>query len=259
MDETYQTYINRVAPMTLPASHKAQLENIQKSGKFSGDQPVFFPGYTIITTTCQDDYGNSEFYEQFKKYQRQLVEKLPKGLMIPVDTQSFHLTIADLIWDKGYESAISNDPDFDAKLKQEIAVTFDEYSQKFNQSQPLKLQLLGLSIFPRALVALLVPEDEKTYDYILQLRRYIYQNRDLINLGIEQRYDFTAHITLGYFSEISPELDRHEVSKILSEFNEQFMETEAPVLTVETVELRKFDNMNNYYRQPDWPVIKFSS
>lgn len=256
MDETYQTFINRVAPMTLPASHKAQLENIQKSGKFDGDKPVFFPGYSIITPPCQDDLANQEFYRQFHQYQQELLAKLPSNLLIPVDPKSFHLTIADLIWDRDYESSVNSNPNFDQKLKDEIALSFQQYKETVNP-EPIILQLFGLAIFPRALVALLVPKDETAYNNIFRLRRYVYQNSDLISLGIEQQSGFTGHISLGYFSDIEPDLDREQISKILSEFNEHLIDQEAPSLTVATVEFRKFDNMIHYYRQPDWPVIKF--
>jgi len=258
MDETYQTYINRIAPMTLPASHKAQLENIQKSGKFDGDQPVFFPGYSIITPPCQDDLANREFYLQLEQYQQQLLGKLPANLLIPVDHNSFHLTIADLIWDRDYESSVKSNPNFDQKLKDEIVLSFQQYQETFNPD-PIILELLGLAIFPRALVALVVPKDEKAYNNIFRLRRYVYQNSDLISLGIEQQSGFTGHISLGYFSEIEPDLDREQITNILSEFNEHLIDQEPPSLRVGTVEFRKFDNMIHYYRQPDWPVIEFKS
>jgi hypothetical protein len=77
-----------------------------------------------------------------------------------------------------------------------------------------------------------------------------------MGLGIEQHYHFTAHITLGYFGEISPELDRVKLSDTLSDFN-QSLSLNIPDFLLNKVELRKFDDMTHYYRQPDWPSLDF--
>jgi hypothetical protein len=76
-------------------------------------------------------------------------------------------------------------------------------------------------------------------------------------LGIEQQYYFTAHITLGYFGEISDNLNRDHVANILTEFNDQCLETEPQFLQIKQAELRKFDDMMSYDRESDWPVLNF--
>ncbi|MDD1428109.1 DUF1868 domain-containing protein, partial [Dolichospermum sp. ST_sed9] len=58
------------------------------------------------------------------------------------------------------------------------------------------------------------------------------------------------------FSEIPPELDRLNLSNMLSEFN-QSLPLDTPDFVINQVELRKFDNMIRYYRQPDWPSLDF--
>ncbi|MCA1995269.1 MAG: DUF1868 domain-containing protein, partial [Coleofasciculus sp. S288] len=132
-------------------------------------------------------------------------------------------------------------------------------------SHPLCWQLLGLMIRPRAIAVCLVPKDEDAYQRTLQFRRFIYQNPTLIALGIEQQYHFTAHITLAYFGEISPELDRNRLCKRLSELNRQALLEDTLSVTasstyelcIHRAELRKFDDMIRYYRMPDWPVLEF--
>jgi hypothetical protein len=92
---------------------------------------------------------------------------------------------------------------------------------------------------------------------VIKFRRIVYQNPQLMALGIEQHYHFTAHITLGYFGEISPELDRTNLSNMLSEVNQQWP-LDSPGFLVDRIELRKFDDMTRYYRQSDWPSLVFS-
>jgi len=63
----------------------------------------------------------------------------------------------------------------------------------------------------------------------------------LTGLGIEQHYHFTAHITLGYFGDLSPNLDRDRLASTIFELNQQWLET--PQFWVHRAELRKFDDM----------------
>ena len=99
-----------------------------------------------------------------------------------------------------------------------------------------------------------MPNNESSYEQILKFRRTIYQSSGLTALGIEQHYHFTAHITLGYFGNLSPNLDRDRLSATLFEVNQQW--SDSPELHVHRAELRKFDDMTRYYREPDWPILE---
>lgn len=108
----------------------------------------------------------------------------------------------------------------------------------------------------RAIGVCLAPRDESSYEEIVQFRRAIYQNPSFMALGIEQQYHFTAHITFGYFGTIPSDLDRHQISTVLSDFNHQWMDSPQELL-IKRAELRKFDDMTRYYREESWPVLEF--
>ena len=262
MDETYQIYLNRVARLTLPATYQSQIQHIQESPKFQpqpdgGRQPVPFPGYTVITPPWGEESENGPFYSTLKATQEQLLSSLDGGLFVPVPPDSFHLTLADLIWDSAYRHAIDKNSEFEVQMRSRIAEIFTAYQRSLKESHPILWKLLGLTIMPRAVGVCLVPHDENAYNKILQLRRSIYQNSGLIALGIEQQYGFTAHITLGYFGDVSPNLDRDDVCNALSLVNHQWLEGEPEELWSQQAELRKFDDMTRYYREPNWPVLQF--
>ena len=257
MDETYQDYINRVARQTLPASHQTQLKSIQSSPKFVAGKPADFPGYTVITPLGQEDSINTEFYTHLEALQKELQQKIESDLLVPLPSETFHLTLADLIWENAYSQAVEEDINFEQELRKEIKVIFEQYQQGISITNPIAWQLLGLVIKPRAVVACLVPKDRESYDLIIQLRRSIYQNGTLMGLGIEQQYDYTAHVTLGYFGNIANDRVKDHLSNIISEINDQLIETKAQILTIHQVQLHKFDNMIHYYREPDWATVKF--
>lgn len=259
MNETYQDYINRVARLVLPATHDLLIQNIQHSPKFEKGQPVSFPGYSVITPPGDQDSANKEFYRQLTTVQEQLGQLVDPNLLVLLPPDSFHFTLADLIWDNSYRQAVNENPEFEAQLNEQIKASFQSYQQNISVNKPITWQLLGLSIRPRAMLVCLVPTDKESYEQIMQLRRSIYQNSALIGLGIEQQYDFTAHITLGYFDEIPENLDRDRLNKIISQVNDSLLTNQSSVLTVNRAELRKFDTMFDYYREPDWATLTWEA
>ena len=258
VNETYQAYINRVAQLTLPATYSAQLQTIQQSPKFVNGQAVSFPGYSVITPPSKEDQINQGFYTKVQLIQQQLLEQLESDLIIPLPLESFHLTLADLIWGDSYQQAIKENAEFEDKLRSQINHSFQQYQNLEQHFNNIQWQLWGLSIRPRAIMACLAPKDQESYDAILNLRRCLYQNEGLIGLGIEQQYDFTAHITLGYFNQISPDFNRSQFCIIISQIADRLLDGEPAIMKVVSGELRKFDNMINYYRQSDWSTISFT-
>lgn len=256
MDESYQEYINRVARLTLPSACAIQLQSIQQSPKFIKGKPVSFPGYSVITPPAEDDTANQKFYQQVENLQRQLLQQLGEDFFIPLPPNSFHFTLADLIWDESYRQVVAANPDFDRELQQQVAASFKEYRAEAAE-KPLAWQLWGVVTRPRAIMACLVPKDQESYQTVVKLRRSLYQNAGLIGLGIEQQYDLTAHITLGYFNDIPDRLNRDRLCIVLSQINDRLVESELPEFTVTQAQLRKFDNMFDYKREADWAVVEF--
>lgn len=263
MDDIYQVYVNRVARMTLPEVYKSQVQHIQPSPKFQQQpdgafQATSFPGYSVITPPWADESNNEEFYQQLKGFQHQLIQKLSPELFVALPPDSFHMTIADLIWDSAYRHANEN-PEFQEQLRDRIRQIF-RHCQPQNSVEPIYWHVMGLVIMPRAVAVCLTPKTEEAYEHIVKLRRAIYQDSGLIALGIEQQYHLTAHITLGYFGNVSNEVDREALGQQLDELNQHWLTLDLPRdLLIQRVELRKFDDMMVYYREPDWPVLDFSS
>ncbi|NJL82012.1 MAG: DUF1868 domain-containing protein [Chloroflexaceae bacterium] len=256
MDETYQAYVNRVARLTLPATYQSQLENLQASPKFVAGQAVAFPGFSAISPPYQDDSDNGTFYGELARYQQQLLDSLGE-VATAVPVASFHLTLADLIWDSDYRAVVQENPQFDEQLQQRVGESFHQCQPLLKGGDPVCWQVLGIMLRPRAIALCLVPQNESSYEKVLQVRRSIYQNAAVIALGIEQQYHFTAHITMAYFSQSGANLDSQRLSEALMSLNDQFLLREALVLRVKRVELRKFDDMTLYYRKADWPVLFF--
>lgn len=257
MDESYQDYINRVARLTLPSACAMQLQSIQHSPKFADGKPTSFPGYSVITPLAAEDTTNKNFYNRIEALQQPLFQQLGTDFFIPLPPDSFHFTLADLIWDESYRQAAAANPKFDEELQQQVSASFQEYRKSEISNKPLTWQLWGLVTRPRAIMACLVPKDQESYQSVVKLRRSLYQNSGLIGLGIEQQYDLTAHVTLGYFNNIPDRLNRDRLCIVLSQINDRLVESELPEFAVEQAQLRKFEDMVQYHRESDWAVVKF--
>ena len=256
MDESYQEYINRVARLTLPSACALQLQGIQQSPKFVDGKPAPFPGYSVITPPAAEDEANQKFYQQVETLQQQLFDGLGRDFFVPLPPASFHFTLADLVWDESYRQLVKENSDFDRELQRQVAISIDEYQAEYSR-QPIAWQLWGVITRPRAIMACLVPKDQQSYESVIQLRRALYQNAGLVGLGIEQQYDLTAHITLGYFDRLPDSINRDRLCIILSQINDRLVESQLPEFTIERAELRKFEDMVQYNREPDWAVVKF--
>ena len=261
MDENYQTYLNRAVRLTLPETYRSQVQHIQESPKFQLDaankrQAAPFPGYTIVTPPGSEDAKNAALHASLTQYQQQLVQKLGDTLFVPVPAESFHLTLADLIWDSAFRDATQENPEFEVQLQAQIETIFRQ-SQTMTEGKPLQFQALGLMVMPRAIAVCLAPADESSYDRVLKLRRAVFQNSDLIGLGIEQQYYFTPHITLGYFGSIPAPEALVALGDSFAQLNQQWLDQELKEFWVNRAELRKFDDMTHYYRKPDWATFEF--
>ncbi len=257
MNETYPEYINRVGQLTLPSNHTLQLKSIQKSPKFSQRKALPFPGYSVITPPNSEDNLNSNFYSKVENLQQELNQFIDSGLIIPLPPPSFHFTIADLIWDNSYQQAVGENPNFSEQLREQIKNIFNQYQNIQGQFSSIEWQLYGIAIRPRAIIICLAPKDQESYQAIMELRSYIYQNAGLMALGIEQQYDFTGHISLGYFGEITENLNRDILSEAIAKINDLLLEDSLPILKINRIELRQFDDMLTYHRQPDWAVVEY--
>ncbi len=260
MDESYNTYLNRVAKMTLAATYESQVKNIQQSPKFrlkadGKREPVSFPGYSAITPPGAEDPDNAKVFQSLAACQQHLIAKLEPDLLVLVDPTSFHFTLADLIWDSAYLTATESNPDFESKLVDRIQDSFDIYHNSIVEAKPIRWQIMGLTVRPRAIEVSLIPKDEYSYDRIIAFRRAIYQNSNLISLGIEQQYYFTAHTTLAYFADVAQGIDQVRLSDTLQEYNLHWLDNPQEIVLAEG-QLRKFTDMDTYSRQPDFPIIK---
>lgn len=258
MDDNYQAYLDRIASLTTPSAHASKLQHVVESPKFvptpdGTRKPAPFVGFSIITPPGSQDATNAEFYRAMAAAQAKICDRLSPNFFAPVPPESFHFTLADLIWASAYEDAAMN-PQFDARLRDCIGEIFQAAQPSLNSANSPRWKASGLVVMPRAIAMTLIPADEAAYDRLLRLRRALYQNPQLMGLGVEQQYYLTAHVTLGYFGQAPADLDREAVAKFLADCSDEAIAA-APPFVLQRAEFRKFEDMTRYERQPNFPVL----
>ena len=264
MDDQYHIYINRLMGMTRVEHYCHQLGLIQPSSKFAlvdgQTTPTEFPGYSLTTPPGHEDLlngVNGGFFDRLASVQEELwriCQPQSSQFMAALPRDTYHLTLADLIWDANYRQQLETIDNYEWKLRAEIG---EILSQKANGYQkPIQLKVLGFLVMTRAIAVALAPNTEADYQHILDLRRAVYQHPPLLGLGVEQQYHFTGHITLGYFTQVPEGLDLDLLSRHLDRLNNEFLDG-FPEFLLERVELRKFDNMTDFKRLDNWPTWSF--
>ncbi|MCT0254467.1 DUF1868 domain-containing protein [Synechocystis sp. CS-94] len=258
VDDTYQGYINRVAPQTLAIAYEQQLVNAQGSPKFDRGKPVPFPGFSVVTPIAADDPVNQGFYGHLTTVQGQ-VEEILDGSFVAVPPESLHLTVADLIWDGPYQALRRHNPDFEKQLCSCLQHSFADHQHQSGPYSGCQWQVLGLLVLPRSLGVVLVPRREADYEPVIKIRRAIFQNPTLIGLGIEQQYRYTAHITLGYFDPAIEKIpDPVQVGEQLAAINDRWIGHDPEILDIHSLELRYFSDMTQFSRHDHYPVLRAS-
>lgn len=255
MDDTYQSYLNRVARLTRAATQRTQLQTIQESPKFEGSEAVAFPGYSVMTAIATEDATNRALYDKLAALQQELVSQTQTGLITPVKSETFHLTLVDLIWEDAYRQAVKEKPDYEVQLRDRIAHCFQKCQHEVSQDKPILFEVLGLILRPRAISVGLVLQQEEDYHRLMALRRAIYQDPQIMALGIEQQYNFIAHVTLGYFGAIAPDLNRDRLCEQLAAINDNWLDREFPPLTANSAQLWKFEDMSTFLRDDSFPQL----
>jgi hypothetical protein len=258
MDDFYQAYFERLGAMVQPRNYAFTLQYLQKSPKFSQTPDgktiaAPFPGYTFMSRPQAEDPANGAAYTQLQSLYQQMAAAFPSDMLVALPLASYHMTIADLIWDSAYRDRCRH-ASYDDQLRHRLADVFAQVESQVMGPAPVTWQVLGCMIMPRAIGVCLVPRCEASYSRTLEVRRAVYQDAGLMGLGIDQQYHFTAHVTLAYVADVPSSLDREAIAHHLQTLNTTLAQTPI-ALDLDRAELRHFTDMTTYTRTADWPVL----
>ena len=197
MDGDFEQYEARLATWLNPTAWHRQLEVVKASPKLCNGQPSRFRGVSVLSASGAKEQCNQRCLAWLSEMQNHLRTTFSDGDFFWLPPDHLHLTIADLIAGPIYESSVQEEDDFEHRFVQAL----DSIRTKRAQSaKPLRWRPAGIVFFEHAIGCVLTPFADKDYSPLVQLREMIYNNDELLALGVKLPRPYIAHFTLGYFA-----------------------------------------------------------
>ena len=161
----------------------------------------------------------------------------------PVPPETFHLTVADLIWGDKYTALIQSQGG-EIQNTQMFQRVDDILKGVDGRLLTQNATIVGVGGFPGAVVAF-VNVDDAAYRSIITFRDKIYSDLILAQYGVFRERPFLGHITLGYIEGVPPQGLDDALNDI--RFTTDFT---LPQWTFELsdVGIYRFSNMSEYYQ-----------
>jgi hypothetical protein len=127
-----------------------------------------------------------------------------------------------------------------------------------NLSKPIRMKMVGLSVFGIAIGILGVFEDEEDYDQIINFRSEFYSDPYLNQLDVRMTRHFVGHITLAYIErELNPS-QKYRLAMAVNSINED-LKNEDNYFTITSTEFRRYYHLAEFIKQDDYPVFHFTN
>jgi 2'-5' RNA ligase len=199
-------------------------------------EPIAYAGYTLLARPYPINFVNGPRLEAIQ-------HKLQDNIFgfAPVPSDSFHMTIANLVSGNTYE-ALSESQEWEYAFKKTIEAILNDNSRN-QEETPLLGYIIGIGAFPGVIVLLVDFRSKSHYNRIERIREKIYNDPFLINNGVKCDRAFQGHITLGYLEAVPPKGLDNVVSHI--RLGENFG-SDGWIFEVKEVALHLFYNMSEY-------------
>ena len=204
-------------------------------GKYKCGKPEPYPGCTVLATP----YPVTSLVTQFSSLRRCLSNV--QGFT-PVPPNTYHMTVADLLSDNRYSTASGNKPMMDAFFQ-----TVKEIIAR-HRCRTFDAQIVGIGAFPGVVVAFVDFTSEEDYSWIVRLRDAIFADPTVKNEGVERRFPFVGHLTLGYVESLVTNGFNADMNETRRAVNEMRQAT-PPVpmsFTIAGAALYSFPDMSRY-------------
>jgi hypothetical protein len=256
-DFSFEEYNQRQLSEISPERVAEKALQAKAAGKFNWNGTDWIPndykGYAIITQ-LNDLSINLPLIERLTVLQKSMAEKLqPNHAFYHLSVESFHQTVANTLSADRFEKNIAA-----AGLENQYPQIVE---QAFNAihlpdfSEPVKMKMVGLSIFGTAIGLLGIFENQNDYERITNFRKDFYLNDSLAQLDVKMTRPFIGHITLTYIEHPLSEEEKHQLANTILALNEQLTKEENYFYLSNTT-LRQYNNLGTFYTQNNYPSIQ---
>lgn len=257
-DLIYRNYQQRQQHEVEPEQISLAAGKTSPAEKFSYNGQLWVPneykGYAVVSMLNANP-GNEEltlFLASLQQEMRYNLQPLNGFYMLP--PESFHQTVANTLSADRYKSNILN-AGLEAAYPGMVRSAFSKLP-KPQRHAPLRMRLIGLSVFGTAIGMLGTFEYETDYSRITSFRSGFYDDAQLENLDIRMTRPFIGHITLAYIEQKLNKNQKEHLATTINELNEGIRQHKHYFL-ISNTGLRKYDHLAEFQNQEHFPVYHF--
>lgn len=224
---------------------------------FSGKDwiPDDYKGFAVVAMLSSNP-GNEALTTLLTGVQNELQENLrPLNAFYMLPPDSFHQTVANTLSDERFKDNIVK-PGLEGAYPAMVGDAFQNITTH-KQESPIKMRLIGLSIFRNAIGVLGTFESDADYNCILDFRSGFYDDQQLKGLDVKMTRPFIGHITLAYAEQKLNINQKAHLSNTVNEINAQVF-SKRQYFLISNTGLRRYDHLAEFMDAPNYPVYKFT-
>ena len=237
----------------------AAANKISPAGKFhfSGKDwiPDDYKGFAVVAM-LNSNPGNEELTTMLTGVQSELRENLrPLNSFYMLPPDSFHQTVANTLSDERFKNNIVK-PGIEGAYPGMVRDAFHNI-KTYKQEAPIKMRLIGLSIFRNAIGVLGTFEHDADYNCLLDFRSGFYDDAQLKSLDVRLTRPFIGHITLAYAEQKLNINQKAHLANTVNEIN-ALVFAKRHYFLISNTGLRRYDHLAEFMDVPNYPVYQFT-
>jgi hypothetical protein len=218
-------------------------------------EPNEYKGFAVVSM-LNNNPGNEELTPLLTDIQRELQENLrPINSFYMLPSDSFHQTVANTLSADRFKENILN-TGLEKHYPAMVNNAFNNVAT-FRQSTPVKMRLVGLSIFGTAIGVLGTFENDADYNRVVDFRSSFYEDQQLASVDVKMTRPFIGHITLAYAEQKLNKNQREHLANTVNEINTQIFSKRRYFL-ISNTELRRYEHLAEFRSEPNYPVYHFT-
>ncbi|HZY37051.1 MAG TPA: hypothetical protein VFE53_10400 [Mucilaginibacter sp.] len=227
------------------------------AGNFAWHNNVWVPqeyeGFAVVSMLSENE-GNEALLERLLSVQEELRYNLqPCYGFYQLPPESFHQTVANTLSTDRFKQQILH-----AGLEEAypgiVEQAFSEIPSA-EESEPLRLKMIGLSIFGTAIGMLGIFEQEEDYNRVTHFRTGFYGNAELAALDVRMTRPFIGHVTLTYIEHNLNKNQKDQLANVVTEVNES-LAGEKLYFNIANTGLRRYHHLAGFIKQDNYPDFK---
>ena len=235
--------------------NKQRALTAKPAGNFTcnGDkwQPEEYQGFAVVSMLSTNE-GNEPLAARLMEIQNELRYNLsPKCGFYMLPAESFHQTVANTLSADRFKANILN-AGLEGAYPSMVHDAFENIHVAENAA-PIRMKMIGLSIFGTAIGILGVFEDADDYNRIVNFRAGFYGDDQLSQLDVKMTRPFIGHITLAYVEQTLNKNQKDHLARVINELNET-LEYEENYFYISNTGLRRYHHLAEFIKQPNYPV-----